>query len=108
METLKNTKTTLQIRHGHRYRTGTGIMMDVLNIVKEHGMDGAKISEISRRANISHYAVLEKCQKMINAELLRSITNKRSHIYIITEKGIMFVQQMEKFLTMIQAIGIRV
>ncbi len=106
---MENTKALpLQIRRGRPYRTGTRIMMDVLNIVKECGMHGAKISEISRRANLSHYVVLEKCQKMINAELLRSITNKRNHIYIITEKGIMFERQIEKFLTMVQSIGIRV
>lgn len=99
---------SLQIRPKRPYRTGTGIMMDVLNIVKDCGMQGAKISEISRRANLSYYATLEKCQKLTDVELLRTISNKRNHMYIITEKGIRFRQHIEEFLAMVQSMGIRI
>jgi predicted transcriptional regulator len=106
---LENTKLlSLQFRSKRPYRDGTGIMMDILNIIKDCGMQGAKISEIARKANLSHYATLEKCQKMIDVELLRSIQDRRNHMYVITEKGIMFRQHFEEFLALVQSIGIRI
>jgi predicted transcriptional regulator len=106
---VENTKLlSLQFRSKRPYRAGTGIMMDILNIIKDCGMQGAKISEIARKANLSHYATLEKCQKMIDAELLRSIQDRRNHMYVITEKGIRFRQNIEEFLALVQSIGIRI
>src|SRR5713226_3966602 len=96
---------SLQISPKRPYRNGTGIMMDILNTVKDCGMQGAKISEIARNANLSHYATLEKCQKLTDAELLIAISNKRNHIYTITEKGISFCRYIEEFLTLVQSIG---
>jgi predicted transcriptional regulator len=106
---MENTRlVSLQIRPKRHYRNGTEITMNVLKIVKDCGIQGAKISEIARRANLSHYAVLERCQKFMDAELLRSISNRKNHVFIITEKGMLFGQQMEEFLALIESIGIRV
>ena len=60
----------LQMRSKRTYRTGTGIIIDVLNIVKDFGMQGVKISEIARSDNLSHYATLEKCQKLTKRKLM--------------------------------------
>ena len=98
----------LQNRSKRPYRAGTGIMIDILNVVKDCGLQGAKISEIARKANLSHYSTLEKCQKMTDVELLRSKQDRRNHMYIITEKGISFCHHIEEFLTLVQSIGIRV
>ncbi len=70
-------------------------------------MQGAKISEIARKANLSHYTAVEKCQKLTDAELLSKISNRRNHIYIITEKGIKFRLQMEEFLTLAQSMDMK-
>lgn len=105
---MENTRLeSLQIRPKRHYRNGTEITMIVLKIIKDCGMQGVKISEIARRANLSHYAVLERCQKLLDAKLLRSISNRTNHIIIITEKGMMFEQQMEEFLALVESIGIR-
>jgi len=74
----------LQNRSKRPYRAGTGIMIDILNVVKDCGLQGAKISEIARRANLSHYSTLDKCKKMTDVELLRSKQDRRNHMYIIT------------------------
>ena len=40
-----------------------GIMGDILDVTADGGRDGIIVSAISRKANLSHYAVLDKCEK---------------------------------------------
>ena len=47
-----------------------GIMGDILDVTMDGGQRGVIVSAISRKANLSHYAVLDKCEKLINAGLM--------------------------------------
>lgn len=105
---IQNILEPLQSRPKQSYRTGTGIILEILDVVKDRGMQGAKISEIARKANLSHYVTLEKCEKLKDIELLKSIPDKRNRMYMITEKGIMFYQRIEEFLETVKSIGIRI
>lgn len=73
----------------------------------EYGMEGTIISSIARKANLSHYTAMDKCQKLINFGLMESREDKKSRHFIITEKGIKFYQEMQKFLQVVQEIKIR-
>ena len=70
-----------------QYRSEMGIMGDILNVTANGGRDGFIISAISRKANLSHYAVLDKCEKLVEAGLVESIKNDRNRVFQITEKG---------------------
>ena len=50
---------------------------------------------------------MEKCQKLIDFGLMESRTDKKSRSFVITEKGIKFHQEMQKFLEIAQEIKIR-
>ena len=52
-----------------QYRSEMGIMGDILDVTMDGGQRGVIVSAISRKANLSHYAVLDKCEKLINAGL---------------------------------------
>jgi hypothetical protein len=39
-----------------------GIMGDILDVTADGGRGGVIVSAISRKANLSHYAVLDKCE----------------------------------------------
>ena len=80
-----------------QYRSAMGIIADILDVTMDGGMQGVMVSAISRRANLSHYAVLEKCQKMIDANLVESMKADRNRLFRITEKGIRFFQELRKF-----------
>ena len=71
------------------------------------GIQGAIISSIARRANLSHYTAMEKCQKLIDFGLMESRTDKKSRSFVVTEKGIQFYHEMQKFLEIAQEIKIR-
>jgi hypothetical protein len=42
-----------------------GIISDILRVTMDFGRQGAIISSIDRRANLSHYTAIEKCQKVV-------------------------------------------
>jgi predicted transcriptional regulator len=71
------------------------------------GMQGIIISSIARRANLSHYTAMEKCQKLIDFGLMEFKVDKRARSFIITEKGIQFYREIQKFLEIAQEIKIR-
>ena len=73
-----------------------GIMGDILDVTMEGGRSGVIVSAISRKANLSHYAVLDKCEKLVSAGLVESVKNDRNRVYLITEKGLQFFQEFKK------------
>ena len=84
-----------------------GIISDVLGVIMDCGKQGAIISSIARNANLSHYVALEKCQKLVGFGLIESINNNRNRTFIITEKGIQFFYEMQKFIELVQEVKIR-
>ena len=55
-----------------QYRSEMGIMGDILDVTLNGGQQGVIVSAISRRANLSHYAVLDKCEKLVEAGLVET------------------------------------
>lgn len=90
-----------------QYRSEMGIMGDILNVTMEGGRQGTIVSAISRRANLSHYAVIEKCEKLSNAGLVQTLRTDKNRLYTITEKGIEFVQEFRKFQSLLDALNLR-
>ena len=90
-----------------QYRTEMGIISDILRVTMDCGRQGAIISYVARSANLSHYTAIEKCQKLVDFGVIESTIDKRNRTYIITEKGIQFFQEMQKFIAIVQAVKIR-
>ena len=90
-----------------QYRSEMGIIADILGVTMDGGTQGVIVSAISRRANLSHYAVLDKCQKLIDAGLVDSMKDNRNRLFVITEKGIKFFQEFQKFQTLVQTMNLR-
>ena len=90
-----------------QYRSEMGIIADILGVTMDGGTQGVIVSAISRRANLSHYAVLEKCQKLIDAGLVESIKDDRNRLFTITEKGIRFFQEFQRFQNIVQTMNLR-
>ena len=90
-----------------QYRSEMGIIADILGVAMDGGTQGVIVSAISRRANLSHYAVLEKCQKLIDAGLVESIKDNRNRLFTITEKGIRFFQEFQRFQNIVQMMNLR-
>lgn len=90
-----------------QYRSEMGIMGDILDVTANGGREGVIISAISRRANLSHYAVLEKCEKLVEAGLVRSVRNDRNRVFLITERGLEFFSEFRKFRDLVESLNLR-
>ena len=90
-----------------QYRSEMGIMGDILDVTMDGGQSGVIVSAISRRANLSHYAVLDKCEKLINAGLMQSERKDRNRFFRITDKGLDFIQEFQKFQNLIESMNLR-
>ncbi len=84
-----------------------GIMGDILDVTMEGGRNGVIVSAISRRANLSHYAVLDKCEKLVSAGLVESVKNDRNRVYLITEKGLQFFSEFRRFQGLVESMNLR-
>jgi len=82
-------------------------MGDILDVTTSGGREGVIVSAISRKANLSHYAVLDKCQKLIDAGLVNSVKDERNRKYMVTEKGLQFVQEFQKFQSLLESMNLR-
>jgi predicted transcriptional regulator len=90
-----------------QYRSEMGIISDILGVMMDCGKQGTIISSIARRANLSHYMAVEKCKKLVDFGLIESESDKRTRTYVITEKGIQFFYELQKFIEIVQNIKIR-
>ncbi len=84
-----------------------GIMGDILDVTMDGGREGVIISAISRKANLSHYAVLDKCEKLVTAGLVDSVKNDRNRLFMITEKGLEFFQEFRRFQDLVESMNLR-
>lgn len=90
-----------------QYRSEMVIIADILNVTANEGRDGIIISAISRKANLSHYAALDKCEKLIEAGLIELVKKDRNRIFLITEKGIRLFQEFKQFQGLLENMNLR-
>jgi predicted transcriptional regulator len=91
-----------------QYRAEIGIISEIMQTTMEYGAQGTIISNIARASNLSHYTAVEKCQKLISFGLMESRKYKRGQIFTITEKGIQFFRELQRFEEYVQALKIRI
>ena len=84
-----------------------GIIGDILEVTVQGGREGTIVSTIARKANLSHYGVLEKCESLISAGLVESTKKDRNRIFRITEKGLQFFQEFKRFQGLLESMNLR-
>ncbi len=89
-----------------QYRSKIGIMDDILSVTMDAGSQGIIVSSISRRANLSYDAVLKKCQTLVDAGLLSSKKGSKKHLIVITEKGMGFFREFQRFKEVLQSLNL--
>jgi len=82
-------------------------MSDILNVTMDGGSQGVIVSAISRKANLSHYAVLDKCEKLVTAGIIDTKKDERNRLFAITEKGIAFFKEFQRFQDLVQSMNLR-
>jgi len=110
LKALFNAQTPNRLRNPslkQQYRSDIGIIADILGTTIDGGRHGVIASAISRRANLSHRTMIEKCQKLINAGLIDLRQIERKTLFCVTEKGIWFFRELKRFQDEAKAMKIR-
>lgn len=90
-----------------QYRSEMAVIHEILAITADGGRFGANITNISLKANLSHYAVMERCEKLLDAGLVEQQVDKRSRVFRITEKGVMFFKELDRFQDIVCSMNLR-
>lgn len=90
-----------------QYRSEIGIVGDILYVTADAGMTGALVSHITRHANLSHYVALAKCDKLIHAGLMADKNDGHTRRFSITDKGRLFIRELEKFRGIADGLNLR-
>ena len=98
----------MQLKHKKTfYRTQIHSLGDVLEVIKESGREGVIVSVIGRKANLSHYPVLKRCEILMSAGLIESVLKNQNKTFIITEKGLRFIQEYREFQILVESLNLR-
>lgn len=90
-----------------QYRSEMAVIHEILAITSDGGRFGTNISHIASKANLSHYSVVERGERLLNAGLIEQQVDKRSRIYRMTEKGLMFFKELDKFQNIVCSLNLR-
>ena len=78
---------------------------ELANAIRALSMDA--VQKANSGHNLSHYAVLDKCEKLVEAGLVESVKNDRNRVFQITEKGLGFFQEFKRFQRLVESMNLR-
>ena len=88
-------------------RTRIRSLGDILEALKDAGREGLIVSSISRKANLSHYAAIERCSKLELAGLVETKFVDKKNVHVITEKGLKFFDEYRNFQLLVDPLNLR-
>lgn len=83
-------------------------MENILAVIANSGQEGIIISKITRKANLGHDPVKERCEKLKRAGLIQCVETKWKTSFLITEKGRMFLEEIQKFQNLVQSMDLEI
>ncbi len=88
-----------------KYRSRMQIYADILAEL-EHGE--ASITQLLYRANLSHARLVKYLNSLVDSGLVRKLESEGAVRYVLTSKGLKFLQEYRRFIKFAKAFGIEV
>ena len=96
-----------ETKSSKKSRTRIRSLGDILGALSDAGREGLIVSSISRKANLSHYAAIERCSELELAELVETKFVDKKNVYVITEKGLKFFDEYRNFQLLVDPLNLR-
>ena len=89
-----------------KYRTNMQIMTQVLDKMQDAGTQGLIISRLTQKANLSHDRLISLTENLMGSGLITRFEYDGRNTYVITEKGLMFLSEYQKFYDFASSYGL--
>ena len=89
----------------NKNRNASQITEDILISLLKSGNNGITVTPLIRKANLSHSRVNNFLQKLIQNNLVNEIQVDNKKVYIITERGQMYLEEYKKFSAIAESFG---
>ena len=88
------------------YRNSTQIMYTVLENVDYAGVEGLAVTQIIRKSNLSHSRLQKLIKNLTGSGLINRIEYDKKSIFVITEKGRLFLEEYKRFSDLAGSFGL--
>jgi len=81
-------------------------MSCILEKTANKGREGIKITELLTKANISHQRIIPMLEKFTQSGLMNEIVYDGRNTWVLTEKGLLYLQEYKKFDDLAHSFGL--
>ncbi len=92
------------------YRSHIRVIADILGVTRDSSMNEGfvRVSVLLRKANLSYSRLMSFINELVDNGLLEEVSIERGSGYRITERGIDFLEEFERFERFTKAYGLKV
>lgn len=88
------------------YRTSMQIVADLLTATEECGQEGIKVTTLLTRANLSHSRLAKFIENLTGAGLINRIEFDGKNTFVITPKGMQYLDSYKRFHDLAESFGL--
>ena len=89
-----------------KYRTSIQITAELLNSTKDSGMNGIKTTNLIQKTNMSHNRLKTLLFNLTNIGLVNEIKFDGRNTFVITQKGMIFLDEYSRFNELANSFGL--
>ena len=88
------------------YRNSTQIVAELLMTAKDSGQEGVRKNTLIQKSNLSHGRLMNFLNNLTGSGLINEIKHDGKNTFVITEKGVMYLQEYQKFTSLAGSFGL--
>lgn len=88
------------------YRNSYQITEDILDNVMRTGESGVQVTTLVRQSNLSYSRLISFVNKLTSSGLINKVEVEGKNVFIVTEKGRVYLDEYKKFSTITESFGL--
>jgi len=89
-----------------KYRSSMQIAESILQATQDVGRDGITITPLIHKSNLPHSRLVKLVGKLTQIGLINKIEQSGKQTFVITEKGILYLEEYKKFNNIAETFGL--
>ena len=88
------------------YRNSYQITEDILDNVTRSGQNGIQVTTLVRKSNLSYSRLISFVNKLTSSGLINKVEVEGKNVFIVTDKGRVYLDEYKKFSTITESFGL--